>query len=96
MAGLVAGPVAGKVLPKSVGQTKGLNVTVLSILLTIIGTWAGTKQTSLAPFQNFLHIWPGNFGVAFWIELLVARPIARFAMKELHARQDRKPEEVNS
>ncbi|HBS44377.1 MAG TPA: hypothetical protein DEA91_07845, partial [Paenibacillus sp.] len=53
-----------------------LNVTVLSILLSIIGTWVGTKQISLEPLKNFLYIWSRNFGIAFWIELLVAQPIA--------------------
>ncbi|WP_339824993.1 hypothetical protein NST45_04430 [Paenibacillus sp. FSL R7-0163] len=103
---LVAGPIVGKVMPKFMGQTDGfnarillntlLNVTVLSILLSIIGTWVGTKQINLDPLKNFLHIWPRNFGIAFWIELLVAQPIARFAMKTLHARQDRKTESVNA
>lgn len=103
---LVAGPLVGKVMPKFVGQTDGfnarvllntlMNVTVLSILLSIIGTWVGTKEVSLEPFKNYLHIWPRNFGIAFWIELLVAQPIARFVMKTLHARQDRKTETVNA
>ncbi|SES45714.1 hypothetical protein SAMN05518872_12018 [Psychrobacillus sp. OK032] len=94
---LVAGPLVGKVMPKFVGQTDGfnarillntlLNVTVLSILLTVIGTWVGMKQISLEPFQNFFLSWFRNFGVAFWIELLIAQPIARFAMKKIHARQ---------
>lgn len=102
---LVAGPLVGKVIPKFVGQTDGfnarvllntlLNVTVLSMLLTIIGTWVGTKQISLEPFQNFFYSWFRNFGVAFWIELLVAQPIARFAMKKIHARQASKAENVN-
>ncbi|HWK23629.1 MAG TPA: hypothetical protein VNS08_11425 [Ureibacillus sp.] len=103
---LVAGPVVGKVMPKFVGQSDGfnarvlldtfLNVTVLSLLLTIIGTWVGMKQISLAPFKNFIHIWPRNFGVAFWIELIIAQPIARFAMKKIHARQAVQAESVNS
>jgi len=103
---LVAGPLVGKVMPKFVGQTDGfnarvllntlLNVTVLSILLTIIGTWVGTKQISLEPFQNFFHSWFRNFGIAFWIELLIAQPIARFAMKKIHARQARQAGSVNS
>ncbi|MEF2965368.1 hypothetical protein V3851_05935 [Paenibacillus sp. M1] len=102
---LVAGPLVGRVMPKFVGKTDGfnarvlltivLNVTVLSILLSIIGTWVGTKHISLEPFKNFLHIWPRNFGVAFWIELLIAQPIARFAMKKLHSRQT-KPELENA
>lgn len=101
----VAGPLVGKVMPLFVGRTDGFNarvlmntlfnVTVLSILLTIIGTWIGTKQISLEPFQNFFHSWFRNFGVAFWIELILAQPIARFAMKKLHARQARKAEAVS-
>ena len=91
----VAGTLVAKVMPKFVGKANGfnarillntlLNVTVLSILLTIIGTWVGTQQISLEPFQNFFHSWFRNFGVAFWIELLIAQPIARFAMKKLHS-----------
>ncbi|MNC38770.1 hypothetical protein D3C75_873950 [compost metagenome] len=102
---LVAGPLVGKVMPKFVGQTDGFNarvllnivsnVTVLSILLTIIGTWVGTKQISLEPFQNFFHSWFRNFGVAFWIELLIAQRVARFAMKKMHARQANRAESVN-
>ena len=67
-----------------------LNVTVLSILLSIIGTWVGTKQISLEPLKNFLHIWLRNLGITFWIELL------RFEVKALQARQDRKTETVNT
>lgn len=96
----IAGPLVGKVLPKFVGSTDGfnarillnivLNVTVLSILLTIIGNWVGTKQISLEPFQHFFPKWFRNFGVAFWIELLFAQPIARLAMKQLHSNQKSK------
>lgn len=78
---LVAGPLVGKFMPKFVGQTDGfnarvllntlLNVTVLSVCLTIIGTWVGTQTFSLEPLKNFFYIWPRNFAIAFWIELLV-------------------------
>lgn len=94
---LVAGPVVHKVMPKFVGPTDGfnarvllnilLNVTVLSILLTILGTWVGMREISMEPFRNFLHVWPRNFGIAFWIEMLIAQPIARFVMKKLHEKQ---------
>lgn len=94
---LVANPLVGKVMPKFTGKTDGFNarvlwnivfhVTVLSILLTIIGNWVGLRKISLEPIRNFFQIWPRNFGVAFWIEILVAQPIARYAMKKLHARQ---------
>ena len=102
----IAGPIVGKILPKFVGQTDGfnarillnilLNVTVLSLWLSIIGNWVGTEKISLEPFTNFHHIWPRNFGVAFWIELLIAHPIALFAMKRIHSRQDRKNAAVNA
>ncbi|MFC0215805.1 hypothetical protein ACFFK0_25740 [Paenibacillus chartarius] len=97
---LIAEPIAGKLTPKFAGQTDGFNarvllhtlftVTVMSLWLSIIGTWVGMKQISLQPFENFVRIWPRNFGVAFWIELLIALPVARLAMKTLHARQARK------
>lgn len=100
----VAGPLVGKVLPKLVGKSDGfnarillntlLNVTVLSIILTVIGTWVGEMHISLEPFQNFFFSWFRNFGVAFWIELLIAQPIARFVMKKMHARQALKAEQV--
>jgi hypothetical protein len=102
---LIAGPVVGKLMPIFVEKADGFNarvlfetlftVGVLSILLTIIGNWIGTKQISMAPFENFLQIWPRNFGIALWIELLVAQPIARFAMKQLHMSQARKAESLN-
>ncbi|TSI05134.1 hypothetical protein [Lysinibacillus sp. BW-2-10] len=88
----VAGPLVGKVMPNFVGKTDGfnarvllnivLNVTCLSILLTIIGKWVGMKEITLEPIENFLRVWPRNFGVAFWIELLIAQPIACFTMKK--------------
>ncbi|SDW35712.1 hypothetical protein [Paenibacillus sp. PDC88] len=103
---LVAGPLVRKVLPKFVGQTDGfnarvllnivMNVTVLSVLLTIIGTWVGMRQISLEPFHNFFPTWFRNFGVAFWIELLVAQPIARFAMKKIHASQANRAANISS
>jgi len=69
---------------------------MLSILLSIIGTWVAAKEIGIEPFQNFLHIWPRNFGIAFWVEMLIAQPIARFAMEKLHALQARKVESIKS
>ena len=102
---LVAGPVVSKVMPMFVGKIDGFNarvllntllhVTVLSLILSINGTWVGMDGISLEPFKSFLHIWPRNFVIAFWIELLVAQPIARFAMKKLHQSQARKEANAN-
>lgn len=104
---LVAGPIVNKVLlPKFVGPTDGFNarvlfnilfsVTILSILLTIIGTWVGMREISIEPFRNFFYAWPRNFFIAFWIEMLVAQPIARFAMKKLHEGQTRRGQSISA
>lgn len=46
-------------------------------------------EISWAPIQNFFYDWPRKFFIAFWVEALIAQPIARFAMKQLHAKQAR-------
>jgi len=95
----VAGPVVGKIMPHFVGQTDGfnarvlltilLNVTVLSICFSIVGTWVGEGAITAKPFTHFLHIWPRNFAIAFWIELLIAQPAARAVMKYVHRKKNR-------
>ncbi len=95
---LVANPIVNKLVPRFVKPTDGFNarvlftilfsVTILSILLTVIGAWIGMGEISLKPFQTFFYDWPRNFFIAFWVEALIAQPIARFAMKKLHASQE--------
>ncbi|MEC0169441.1 hypothetical protein [Paenibacillus graminis] len=63
---------------------------ILSIFLTIIGAWVGTKSITLDPLRNFFYRWPRNFFIAFWVEALIAQPVARLAMKKIHAQQARK------
>jgi len=97
---LVANPIVGKLLPKFVKPTDSFNaqvlfnilfsVTILSILLTVIGSWIGMREISWEPIQTFFYSWPRNFFIAFWVEVLIAQPIARFAMKKLHASQENK------
>lgn len=94
---LVANPIVGKLVPRFVKPTDGFNarvlftilfsVTILSILLTVIGTWIGMREISMEPIQNYFYDWPRNFFIAFWVETLIAQPAARFAMKKLHANQ---------
>ncbi|WP_379129709.1 hypothetical protein [Paenibacillus sp. sgz500958] len=88
---LIAGPIVRKLTPKFAGPTDGFNARVLLNTLlnvTVLSLWLS--------FEHFFHIWPRNFGVAFWIEILIAQPIARFAMKKLHLSQARKALTVNS
>ena len=94
----VVEPIVNKVMPIFAAETDGFNarillntfltVTILSICMSIIGPWVGMGKISIEPFQNFFHNWFRNFGVAIWIELLIAQPIARFVMKKLHEKQE--------
>lgn len=60
------------------------NVFLMSIFLTVIGTWIGSRQISLEPIQMFFYKWPRNFAISFGIEALVAQPIARMVMLKMH------------
>lgn len=62
------------------------NVLMISILMTVIGTWIGTGSMSLDPLQHFFYKWPRNFAIAFGVEALIAQPIARQVMYILHTR----------
>lgn len=89
-----AGPLVGKILPKFQGETDRfnarillnivMNVTILSLTLTVIGTWVGSREISADIFTRFFPTWFRNFGIAFWIEVIVAQPIARFVMVKIH------------
>ncbi len=65
-------------------------VFMMSILLTVIGTWIGTRHISMEPIVNFFYKWPRNFAISFGVELLIAQPIARFVMLKLHQHADKK------
>ena len=69
-------------------------VFLLSIFLTIVGTWIGTRHISTEPLLRFFHIWPRNFGISLGVELLIAQPIARFVMLKYHQRADAKAKEA--
>ena len=65
-------------------------VFLMSILLTVLGTWIGTRSVTLEPIQGFFYKWPRNFTIAFFVEALVAQPAARRVMFWLHVRKARK------
>ncbi|MCQ2069991.1 MAG: DUF2798 domain-containing protein [archaeon] len=33
---------------------------------------------------NWINIWPRNFCIAFWVEMLIAQPIGRMVMVKMH------------
>lgn len=95
----IAKPLVGRLMQRFTQPKDGFNahvlfeilfsVTIISIVLSVVGNWVGTGQITADPFRNFFQVWPRNFAIAFWIEMLVAHPIARLSMHALHARQAR-------
>lgn len=63
-------------------------VLLMSVFMTILGSWIGQRAITPAPFEKFFNAWPRNFAVSFAVEALVAQPIARCVMQRLHARAD--------
>jgi hypothetical protein len=62
----------------------------MSIFLTVIGTWIGSRQISIEPVRLFFHKWPRNFAISFAVEALFAQPVARFVMLKIHQAKDAK------
>lgn len=97
-------PIVNKLMPKFTQPTDSFNaatlfhiffsVLIMSVLLTVIGTWVGTRSISMEPIKTFFYTWPRNFTIAFFIELLVAQPLACLAMALIHKQRANKT--VNS
>ena len=64
-------------------------VFLMSILLTVLGTWIGTGRVSADPINQFFYKWPRNFAISFAVEALIAQPIARRVMLVMHKKIDR-------
>ena len=64
-------------------------VFLMSIFLTVIGTWIGSRQISMEPIRMFFYKWPRNFSISFAVEACVAQPIARFVMFKMHTVMDK-------
>lgn len=63
---------------------------LMSIVLTVVGTWIGSRQVSMAPIRTFFYKWPRNIAISFAVEAFIAQPVARLVMTELHRKQDAK------
>jgi len=57
---------------------------LMSIFLTVIGTWIGTHSISIEPIKLFFYKWPRNFAISFFVESCIAQPIARLFMARIH------------
>lgn len=65
-------------------------VFLMSILLTVVGTWIGTRSVTLEPIRMFFFKWPRNFAISLFVEMCIAQPVARMAMQRLHVWKDGK------
>lgn len=65
-------------------------VFLMSIFLTVIGSWIGTRQVNMEPIKMFFYKWPRNITIAFIVEVFIAQPIARFVMLKMHQIKDEK------
>lgn len=63
-------------------------VFLMSVFLTVFGTWIGSRQISMEPLRLFFYKWPRNFAISFAVELCVAQPLARKVMEKLHDWQE--------
>lgn len=59
-------------------------VFLMSIIMTVVGTWIGSRHISMEPINMSFYKWPRNFAISFAVELLIAQPIARAVMLKLH------------
>lgn len=70
-------------------------VLMMSAMMSILGPMAGelaqfifqgTAFDVASVFENWINIWPRNFCIAFWVELLIAQPAGRRVMVWMHTR----------
>lgn len=66
-----------------------VNVLMMSVFMTITATWIGMGEINLVPIVKFFHKWPRNFAIAFFIELIIAQPIARHVLYLKHLKEDK-------
>jgi uncharacterized membrane protein (DUF485 family) len=65
-------------------------VFLMSIFLTVIGSWIGSMQVNMEPIRLFFYKWPRNITISFAVEAFIAQPIARAAMLKIHQINDKK------
>ncbi len=72
------------------------SVLLMSIFLTVFGTWIGNRQISMTPIRLFFYKWPRNFSISFFVESCIAQPLARLVMLKLHQHKDAKTQSIQA
>lgn len=71
-------------------------VLLMSVILTFVGGVVGEGIACLrygheldivALAEHWPEIWPRNFCIAFWVEMLIAQPAARMTMAAIHKKK---------
>ena len=71
-------------------------VLLMSVILTFVGGLVGETVAYLMSgaeidvaglLESWPSIWPRNFCIAFWVEMLIAQPAARRVMVMIHRRK---------
>lgn len=94
-----AGLLTKKILEETDGFAANIIVNIMctvfmmSIFLTIIGSWIGNGEISAEAIIMFFYKWPRNFAISFATELLIAQPVARAVIKRVHIYSDSKKAE---
>ncbi len=99
---LVVGRTASYCVSRFTEPTDGFNakitfniifcVLMMSASMSFVGPAIGALLSGgdiAAVVQEWPSRWPSNFFFAFWIEVLIAQPFARYVMKTKHARSIR-------
>ena len=94
---IIVEKIASKMVKKFSEPTDSFNAYILfnifftiigmSIIMTIVGGIL-SNGFSAHIIEEFIHNWPRNFCVVFFLELIVAQPIARMVMRNLHEKAD--------
>lgn len=70
-------------------------VFLMSIILTVVGSWIGLREIFMEPIANFFYKWPRNFTLSLVTELIVVQPIARKVMFIKHKLSDTRSQEYS-
>jgi hypothetical protein len=70
------------------------SVLLLSLVLTVLAPMVATGESLSSSLSEFVYRWPRNFGVSFFVEAVIAQPIARAVMNFMHKKLDARREAV--